>query len=271
MGKINNLQVLKKDIKGFKVNGLENFSEGELNIYVANHNSIMDIFYLPMAIPEEVVSLISARLLYKKVGDRQEIINKYLNALPIEAHGGKHYAFMGLNSGANMIYYGNSICIFPEGAYVDEDKIYRGRTGAARILFTSLSRGIKVNFIPVSINIKNTINDLDDYHNVSDNVEVTILDKVDYTKLYERYLLSKSYDEKNAVLHELTDTAMMAIAESLNKEYINEYITLKPKGNVIYSDGTTLDVEEAQKVKHLIRYSTDLRIQENFVRNSIVR
>ena len=46
---------------------------------------------------------------------------------------------------------------------------------------------------------------------------------------------------------------------------MNEYITLKPKGNVIYSDGTTLDVEEAQKVKHLIRYSTDLRIQENFV------
>ena len=34
---------------------------------------------------------------------------------------------------------------------------------------------------------------------------------------------------------------------------MNEYITLKPKGNVIYSDGTTLDVEEAQKVKHLIK------------------
>lgn len=268
MEKIKNLRLLKSELRDFQVKGLSNFKEGEINIFVANHNCIMDIFYLPMAIPEEVVSMISARLLFKKDGNRQDVINEYLNGLPIEAHGGKEYASLCLDAGVDMLNNGQSICIFPEGAYVEEDIIYRGRTGAARMLFQALDNGVTPNFIPVSIGIKNPIEDLDDYMSRSDEVEVSILDKIEYADLYDFYSSTSSFEEKNKALHMITDKAMESIATNLGKPYQNEYITLRPKGNVIYSDGTTLSLDEAKKVKHLSRYSRDLQeMQRNIVSN----
>ena len=52
---------------------------------------------------------------------------------------------------------------------------------------------------------------------------------------------------------------MKTIAKSLNREYVDEYIDLYPKGNVIFSDGTTIKTEPAQSKEYVEKYDTDLK------------
>lgn len=87
MNKLEELKKLREHVN-LVVKNLDNYPKDEINVLVSNHNCLMDIFYLPMALPEEIISLISARLVYKNENNRKEIVNRYLNAMPIEAHGG---------------------------------------------------------------------------------------------------------------------------------------------------------------------------------------
>ena len=91
MNKLEELKKLREHVN-LVVKNLDNYPKDEINVLVSNHNCLMDIFYLPMALPEEIISLISARLVYKNENNRKEIVNRYLNAMPIEAHGGIVYA-----------------------------------------------------------------------------------------------------------------------------------------------------------------------------------
>ena len=52
---------------------------------------------------------------------------------------------------------------------------------------------------------------------------------------------------------------MKQITKSLGREYIDEYIELYPKGNVIFSDGSTVDVKEANNSHYIDRYNKDLK------------
>ena len=70
------------------VYGIENYPKNGPNIFIANHNCLMDIFYLPAALPNATVNLISSRLIYKNENLRKELVKNLLYSMPIEAHGG---------------------------------------------------------------------------------------------------------------------------------------------------------------------------------------
>lgn len=259
--KLEELKKLREELN-ITLNGLENYKVGEPNLVICNHNCLMDIFYLPTVIPEDTVSLVSARLIYKKELERKKMVNKYLNAMPIEAHGGRVYSGICLKYATDILCNNISLNIFPEGAYVDENIIYRGRTGASRILFYARQKGIQPNLIPVSINIKNEIKDLDNYYPNDDEVEINILEPINYDDAYYQFIESKNIELKNAALHKPIDDGMRLIAESINRPYINEYIQLRPKNNVIFDDGSTLDTTVAQSLYYIYNYYKKLDIEK---------
>ena len=102
---MNKLEALKKlrDELNVEINGLENLNSDSPNVFIANHNCLKDIFYLPMSLPMETVSLISSRLIYKPDKKRQEMVEKYLYAMPIEAHGGSRYSEICLSRVQNIL------------------------------------------------------------------------------------------------------------------------------------------------------------------------
>ena len=51
---------------------------------------------------------------------------------------------------------------------------------------------------------------------------------------------------------------MRRIASSIGKKYIDKYIELFPKNNVIYQDGETIKTEHAQNVEYVCRYKREL-------------
>ena len=108
--KLDELKKLKNDL--IKVNGLENIDNKIPSIIISNHNCLMDIFYLPLVLNNEIVSLISPRLIYKKIENRQETVNKYLYAMPIEAHGGKTYSNICINKATELLNNNISLNIF---------------------------------------------------------------------------------------------------------------------------------------------------------------
>ncbi len=257
MSKLEELEKLRKQFN-LIVNGLNNYPKGEINVLVSNHNCLMDIFYLPMAIPEELVSLISARLVYKNEDDRKYIVNKYLNAFPIEAHGGRKYTKMCLEHASEILQSGRSVNIFPEGAYVLENNIYKGHTGASRIIYDARKNISQINLVPVSISISKK-EDLENYKNLGGGViEITILPSIDYKEAYYNYNYAKNYEEANEFLHIPIDIAMKNIANNLKMAYVDNYIELKPKGNVMFADGSVVDVNLAQQNEFAQKYNCEL-------------
>ena len=56
MNKLEELKKLREHVN-LVVKNLDNYPKDEINVLVSNHNCLMDIFYLPMALPEEIISL----------------------------------------------------------------------------------------------------------------------------------------------------------------------------------------------------------------------
>ncbi|MCI9233657.1 MAG: 1-acyl-sn-glycerol-3-phosphate acyltransferase [Bacilli bacterium] len=213
--KLEALKELKKEIN-LTIQGLENYPTDAPSLIVANHNCLMDIFYMPASIPEASISLISPRLIYKPIRERQKQIENYLYALPIEAHGGPLYTRLCLENAASMLTQGISTIIFPEGAYIPEkDIIHRGRTGMARILFQCRKKGIKVHLLPAAIQIQNQHPDLDRYFPSNEIVKISLLKPIDYDSEAKLFLSSKDKKIKNIALHQITDKAMQQIAVQL--------------------------------------------------------
>lgn len=256
MNKLEELRELRRQVN-LIIKNLNNYPKDEINVLVSNHNCLMDIFYLPMSLPEEIVSLVSARLVYKNENDRKDIVNKYLHAMPIEAHGGSIYANMCLEQATKFLENGKSVSIFPEGAYVYENKIFRGRTGASRILYNARESGKQINLVPVSIYVDRN-DELDSYNKVGDNVEINILSSINYEDAYYNYRHSKTIEEMNIFLHQPIDVAMQCIADNLGLPYDENYIELRPKGNIMFADGSVIEVHNAHNSGFIIRYNDEL-------------
>lgn len=256
--KKNELTEFNKRIK-LNVFGIENVSNDNPNIFIANHNCLMDIFYLPAALPKASVNLISSRLIYKPKKTRQELVNNLLYSMPIEAHGGKEYSKICLKYAEKLLCENIDLTIFPEGAYIEpSDCIYKGHTGASQILFSAKEKGVNPNIIPVAIEIINANDDLDSYIPSNEIVNIYILEPIEYTKYYLDYINSKDDVIKNIALHSVIYDGMKSIAIALEKVYCDRYIELWPKNNVIFSNGTTLETSEAQDEYYINMYENEL-------------
>lgn len=270
MSKLEKLREIRNRIN-LEVTGSEYCDNSGVNIYVANHNCLKDIFYLPMALDENIASLISARLVYKNEVERKKLVNDCLYALPIEAHGGKVYSDMCLATGVKMVESGVGISIFPEGAYIEEDVIHRGRTGAARILFDSVANKASVNLIPVAIGVDKQGKDLDSYSFEDDIVKVSFLPPIDYMEAFERFMTTSDMEIKGECLHSVIDESFINIAQALGKKYDDSYIELFPKNNVIYSDGGVLPTELAQNPLYVALYKNTLHNSSSKIIKQLVK
>ena len=269
MSKLDLLKSIRDEIN-INIQGIENINSDVPNLFVSNHNCLMDIFYLPMSVDIPIVDMISSRIIYKKIFDRQKMVNDYLYSMPIEAHGGKVYSDMCLACGVDLLNSGISLGIFPEGAYVPGNNIYRGRTGASRILFGAMDKGVDVNLVPVGINVSGDF-DLDSYVFDDRNIDIKILPNIYCDNFFDKFMSFDDYSDRNNALHEPIDLCMKSIAEVLDRPYVDDYIELYPKGNVIFSDGRTV-INAASRYSEFIRqYDMELDKRVKTLKKEILK
>lgn len=253
-GKLESLKKLRDQLN-ITVNGIENYPTTGPSLIMANHNALIDIFYLPCALPEPTISLVSSRVVYKPILDRQRIVNHYLYPMPIEACGGGSYANICLELAVSFLEQGISISIFPEGGYGTKTTVYRGKTGLARILFQSRMRGIIPNLVPVAIDLQSDCFDYDSYiPNPKDRVSISILNPINYDKEFDQFINSVNDKIKNQILHVVVDKGMEAIAHALGKNFSLEYCPLKVKNSIIWMNGQIIPKVEAQNRDYIDTY-----------------
>ncbi len=254
-----------QDRLNIEIKGENNYpTNGKPTLIVANHTCLMDIFYLPMALPESTLSLVGSRVIYKPNRERQEVVKRYLNTLPLEARGGNLYANLCLENATEVLRKGISINMFPQGVYTRESSVIgRSRTGMSRILFGAKEHGTDVNLVPVAIDIEGDIEDLDNYSPTDNCVRVSILPSIEYGEEYDLYASNSSKKIRNDALHMVADKSFVQVASALNKPYSLEYLGYPYVENVMFEDGTVLPISEASKDANVKRYRKELREYTN--------
>ncbi|GIT80075.1 putative 1-acylglycerol-3-phosphate O-acyltransferase [Leifsonia sp. LS1] len=127
--------------------GLDNIPAGGAVILASNHLSFIDSVFLPLIVDRHVSFLAKSDYFTRKglKGWATKTFMKATGQLPIDRSGGKA-SEASLNTGLAVLARGEILGIYPEGTRSPDGKLYRGRTGVARMI---LEAGVPV--VPVAM------------------------------------------------------------------------------------------------------------------------
>jgi 1-acyl-sn-glycerol-3-phosphate acyltransferase len=117
------------------VTGHENIPKSGGVIMASNHLSFIDSVFLPLLM-ERRISFLAKSDYYTARGFRGWAIKTFLKAagmIPIDRSGGKA-SEASLQTGLGVLARGEILGIYPEGTRSPDAKLYRGRTGVARMI-----------------------------------------------------------------------------------------------------------------------------------------
>jgi len=117
------------------VTGLENIPKTGGVIIASNHLSFIDSVFLPLVLDRRIFFLAKSDY-FKGRGLKGWATKTFMNGtgmLPIDRSGGKA-SEASLNTGLKVLHDGEVLGIYPEGTRSPDGKLYRGRTGVARMI-----------------------------------------------------------------------------------------------------------------------------------------
>lgn len=129
------------------VRGIENIPESGGAILAPNHLTFSDSIFIPLVAPRPVVYL-AKNDYFTGPGIKglfTRLFFKAANQLPIDRSGGSA-SEASLKSGLAVLRSGTLLGMYPEGTRSPDGKLYRGRTGVARLV---LEAGVPV--VPVAV------------------------------------------------------------------------------------------------------------------------
>ncbi|HSF26317.1 MAG TPA: lysophospholipid acyltransferase family protein [Actinomycetes bacterium] len=129
------------------VEGAENVPEKGPAILASNHLSFSDSVFLPLVLPRQVIFLAKSDYFTGPglKGRLTALFFKLADQLPIDRSGGRA-SEAALRTGLRVIGRGELLGIYPEGTRSPDGRLYRGRTGVARMALEA-----KVPVIPVAM------------------------------------------------------------------------------------------------------------------------
>ncbi|SCL17619.1 1-acyl-sn-glycerol-3-phosphate acyltransferase [Micromonospora nigra] len=129
------------------VEGLEHIPETGGAIFAGNHLSVADELLLGTVVPRHLAFWAKSEY-YKGTGIKgaiQRFVLEGLGAIPVERAGGRA-ALSAFDAAIPALRGGDLVAIYPEGTRSPDGRLYRGRTGTARL---ALAAGVPV--IPVGM------------------------------------------------------------------------------------------------------------------------
>ena len=128
-----------------KVKGLRNVPASGPLILASNHLSFSDSIFMPLVVPRKVTFL--AKSEYFTSPGLKGFIKKLtfiaLGQVPIDRSGGKR-SEAALLTGLRLLKEGHCLGIYPEGTRSPDGRLYKGRTGIARMAIESAAPVIPV-------------------------------------------------------------------------------------------------------------------------------
>ena len=187
-------------------------------ILASNHLSFIDSVFLPLVLRRPVVFLAKSEYFTGK-GVKGLLVRMFFTAsgqLPIDRSGGKA-SEDALNTGVSVLAEGKLLGIYPEGTRSPDGKMYRGRTGIARM---ALDAGVPV--IPVAMIDTEKVMPIGSSMPKVQRVGVVFGRPLEFSRF-------AGYENDRFVLRAITDEIMHELVGLSGQEYVDEYATRRPR------------------------------------------
>ncbi|PTW90381.1 1-acyl-sn-glycerol-3-phosphate acyltransferase [Microbacteriaceae bacterium MWH-Ta3] len=194
------------------VKGLENVPTEGPAILASNHLSFVDSIFLPLVLNRPVVFLAKSDYFTGR-GIKGFFIRLFFRAagqLPIDRSGGKA-SEASLNTGLRALADGKLLGIYPEGTRSPDGRLYRGRTGIARMVLEA-----HVPIIPVAMIDTDKVMPIGASMPKVRRVGVVFGQPLDFTRF-------EGYEGDRFVLRAITDEIVHELAALSGQEYVDEY------------------------------------------------
>ncbi|MFC4224624.1 1-acyl-sn-glycerol-3-phosphate acyltransferase [Lysinibacter cavernae] len=194
------------------VTGAENIPKEGGVILAGNHLSVIDSVFLPIMIDRPVYFLAKSDYFSGK-GLKGWITKSFMLASgqkPIDRSGGKA-SEASLNAGLDVLGQGQMLGIYPEGTRSPTGKLYRGRTGVARMILES---GVPV--IPVAMIDTEKAMPIGSKLPKIRRIGTVIGEPLDFTRF-------RGMDSDRFILRSITDELMYELQKLSGQDYVDVY------------------------------------------------
>ena len=199
--------------------GIENVPADGAVILASNHLSFIDSIFLPLVVDRHV-SFLAKSDYFTRRGLKGWATKAFMNAtgqLPIDRSGGKA-SEASLNTGLAVLARGEILGIYPEGTRSPDGKLYRGRTGVARMI---LEAGVPV--VPVAMVDTAEIMPIGKRLPHIGRIGIIIGEPLDFSRF-------EGMEGDRFILRSVTDEIMYALHALGAQEYVDVYAsTVKEK------------------------------------------
>jgi 1-acyl-sn-glycerol-3-phosphate acyltransferase len=194
------------------VKGEENVpAEGGV-ILASNHLSFSDSIFLPLVVKRRVTFLAKADYFtgHGVKGRATALFFKLVGQLPVDRSGGKA-SEAALNTGLKVLRRGQLLGIYPEGTRSLDGRLYRGKTGVARMALEG-----RVPVVPVAMIGTDKVQPIGRKIPHLGRVGIVLGEPLDFSR-YE------GMEGDRFVLRSITDEIMYALMELSGQEYVDVY------------------------------------------------
>lgn len=201
------------------IRGADNIPASGACVLASNHLSFSDSIFLPLMLNRPVVFLAKSDYFTGKgiKGALTRWFFKSTGQLPIDRSGGKA-SEASLNTGLGVLAGGQVLGIYPEGTRSPDGRLYRGRTGIARMVLEA-----KVPVIPVAMIDTEKVQPIGKRLPRIRRVGVSVGKPLDFRRF-------EGMEGDRIVLRAVTDEIMYEMMKLSGQEYVDVYAsTVKNK------------------------------------------
>ncbi|CAB4622687.1 MAG: 1-acyl-sn-glycerol-3-phosphate acyltransferase [Rhodoluna sp.] len=194
------------------VRGIENIPTTGPVILASNHLSFSDSIFLPLQSRRPVVFLAKSEYFTGKglKGALTRWFFKSTGQLPIDRSGGKA-SEASLNTGLKVLSQGQVLGIYPEGTRSPDGRLYRGRTGIARMVLES-----KAPIIPVAMIDTEKVQPIGKRLPRIRRIGIVVGTPLDFSRF-------DGMEGDRIVLRAVTDEIMYELRKLSGQEYVDAY------------------------------------------------
>jgi 1-acyl-sn-glycerol-3-phosphate acyltransferase len=195
-----------------EVRGAENVPGGAGAILASNHLAVADSFFLPLMLPRRVTFL-AKREYFTEPGIRGWFKKQFFTGVgqvPVDRSGGSA-ARAAMDTAVRLLNEGKLLGIYPEGTRSPDGRLYKGKTGVARM---ALEAGVPV--IPVAMVGTDKVNPIGSKMWRPRKVKIVIGEPLDFSR-YEG-MAGDRFIERS-----MTDEIMYSLMELSGQTYVDLY------------------------------------------------
>ncbi|SHI39544.1 1-acyl-sn-glycerol-3-phosphate acyltransferase [Tessaracoccus bendigoensis DSM 12906] len=216
---------------GALVFGEENFPREGGAILASNHIDALDSLVVPAMMPRPITFPAKAELFSGKGGIGNKIVAWFLKTVkmvPMDRSGGRA-SVDALQAISDVLADGHVIAIFPEGTRSPDGRLYKGKTGMARM---ALANGVPV--IPVGVSGTTSLKGPFGLPWARRPV-VVIGEPLDFSQYFDNPGNSK-------VLRWVTDETMAAIQRLTGQDYVDVYASRIKSGSLTLEEASASEL-----------------------------